>query len=122
MIYTIETLKAGLAQINQSIHQFMLGLLIAWAVQAVVCALISANVAKEKGYNPTIWAFTGLIFGGFALLGLIALPSKRVEQALPRIESDLKELKFLMRRVESHLEHIAGRDRPEVDADDDTDA
>jgi predicted PurR-regulated permease PerM len=112
MIYTVEAMKAGLAQINQSLHQFMIGLLIAWAIQAVICALISANVAKEKGYNPAIWAFVGLLFGAFALLGLIALPARRFDQAIPRIENDLKELRFLIRRIEGHLDRLVEHQIP----------
>ncbi|MBM6820480.1 hypothetical protein H6A19_14250 [Clostridium saudiense] len=47
--------------------------LIVWIIMAYVCY----DVAQKKGLNSGMWGVLGLIFGIFALMILVMIPSKR---------------------------------------------
>jgi hypothetical protein len=49
-------------------------LLIAWLLQAAVCACFSAFVAGQKCRSAGAWFLLGLLFGIFALIAVSGLP------------------------------------------------
>ena len=56
-------------------------LLVGWVASAFFCA----QVADEKGYSGTAWAFAGFIFGFFALIAVAGLPDKKLRKYLRQI-------------------------------------
>ena len=56
-------------------------LLVVWVTSAFFCA----QVAEEKGYSGTAWAFAGFIFGFFALIAVAGLPDKKLRKYLRQI-------------------------------------
>lgn len=50
----------------------MIFVVLVWLVMAFLCYA----TASEKGLNTTLWATLGVIFGFFALMVLVMIPSK----------------------------------------------
>lgn len=45
-----------------------------FAAQAVICAVFSAWLARQKNYAPARWFILGLIFGIFGLIAIAGAP------------------------------------------------
>ena len=44
------------------------------AAQAVICAVFSAWLARQKNYAPARWFILGLVFGIFGLIAIAGAP------------------------------------------------
>ena len=44
------------------------------AAQAVICAVFSVWLARQKNYSPVRWFFLSLIFGIFGLIAIAGAP------------------------------------------------
>lgn len=47
--------------------------LLVWLVMAYICYI----TASEKGLNSALWGILGILFGFFALMVLVMIPSKK---------------------------------------------
>lgn len=47
--------------------------LLVWLAMAYICYI----TASEKGLNSALWGILGVIFGFFALMVLVMIPSKK---------------------------------------------
>tara|TARA_B100000029_G_scaffold515358_1_gene621960 strand:+ start:2279 stop:2848 length:570 start_codon:yes stop_codon:yes gene_type:complete len=45
-------------------------------VQAAICALVSTELAHEKGHDTSKWGWYGFLFGPIGVLGAVGLPDR----------------------------------------------
>ncbi len=50
------------------------------AIQAIACSALSNFVAKQKGYDSTVWGFIGFFLGIIALIAVAGLPRYKPNQ------------------------------------------
>ena len=49
------------------------------------CGFYCSQVAYEKGYNGTTWAFGGFLFGFIALIAVAGLPDRKLRKYIRQI-------------------------------------
>ena len=69
-------------------------LLIGWIASAFFCA----QVADEKGYSGTAWAFAGFLFGFFALIAVAGLPDRKLRKYIRQIGEKQKAIEKVSER------------------------
>ena len=59
-------------------------LIVSW----FACGFYCSQVAYEKGYNGTAWAFGGFLFGFIALIAVAGLPDRKLRKYIRQIEGE----------------------------------